>query len=265
MPDMTLKAAVLGRRNLLGFLDRLEGHHAEWLTIYVKPSSLPGSAGRQETEALIPAAKTLAVLGDAAIVEKLEQYGTGAVLFYSEPDSTYIVIPPFAVVEDMVLQGGRAETSHLRHLLQRERLLGAVLATWGSYALGVFHGDKLSVSKTGTAYIHKPHRKGGRSQKRFARRTEEQKKDFLRKVANRVDETLGGHSLEQVFFGGNRLIRKPLIEESAYLRTRMQCVSQRFINVRWAGKDVLGRVLDDIYRSVLFSPGGSQKQDEKDS
>jgi len=52
------------------------------------------------------------------------------------------------------------------------------VVAWETYSIGVFYRDNLAKSKTGTGYIHKEHRKGGRSEKRFARRTEEQKKDF---------------------------------------------------------------------------------------
>jgi len=51
--------------------------------------------------------------------------------------------------------------------LEREHIIGVVLVTWGTYSIGVFHRDNLLKSKTGTGYIHKEHRKGGRSEKRF--------------------------------------------------------------------------------------------------
>jgi len=53
------------------------------------------------------------------------------------------------------------------------------------------------------------HRKGERSEKRFARRTEEQKKDFLRKVSNKIEEEFKTYKLDYIFFGGNRLVRAP--------------------------------------------------------
>jgi len=53
-------------------------------------------------------------------------------------------------------------------------------------------------------------RKGGRSEKRFTRRIEEQKKDFLRKVSNRIEEEFKTYNLDCTFLGGNRLIHAPL-------------------------------------------------------
>ena len=93
-------------------------------------------------------------------------------------------------------------------LLDRKYVIGVVLVTWGWYALGVFDGSSLVECKIGTGHIHKKHKKGGRSQKRFARRTEEQKKDFLRRVGNRIEERFGSFLPDYIFFGGNRLILK---------------------------------------------------------
>jgi len=130
-----------------------------------------------------------------------------------------------------------------------------VLVTWGSYALGVFKGDKLVESKTGTGYIHKRHRKGGRSEKRFARRTEEQKNDFLRRVANRIEERFGGYRPEQILFGGNRLILKLLIDESSYLKSEVHQISKRFLNVRSANQEALLKSMEDMNRSLIFDVG----------
>jgi peptide subunit release factor 1 (eRF1) len=72
-------------------------------------------------------------------------------------------------------------------------------------------------SKTGTRYIHEKHRKGGRGERRFARRTEEQKKDFLRRVSNRIEEEFENYMLDYIFLRGNRLSRAPLLRECKYL------------------------------------------------
>lgn len=125
--------------------------------------------------------------------------------------------------------------------------------TWGSYALGIFKGDNLVQSKTGTGYIHKRHRKGGRSEKRFARRTEEQKEDFLRKVANRIEERFKSYALEQIFFGGNRLILKPLLQECPCLRSQVDRISKRLLNVRYADREALLGSLEDVNKSLVFS------------
>jgi len=251
---MQLKPMAVGRRRLLRLLDQLEDSVSDCTTVYASPMSLLALTSEPQTESTVLAPDTRAALSAPAVAEELERYGTGVVVFWSGLENSLIVVPPFAVLQDRVLRG-RPETMPLRQLLQEEHLVSVVLVTWGSYALGAFRGERLLDSKTGTGYIHKRHRKGGRSQKRFARRTEEQKKDFLRKVANRVDETFEGYRPEQVFFGGNRLVLRPLAEESSYLRSQVQWVSKRFLNVRSADADVLVKVVEDIYRSMVFRPG----------
>ena len=130
--------------------------------------------------------------------------------------------------------------------------MGIVLVNWGSYAVGVFQGNRLVASKTGTGHIHPRHKKGGRSQKRFARRTEEQKKDFLRRAANRIEETLQGYQLEHLFFGGNRLILKPLLDETAYLRSHTPQISPRHLTLRYADREALLSSLEHANESLGF-------------
>ena len=131
--------------------------------------------------------------------------------------------------------------------------MGVALVTWGSYALGVFKDDELVKYKTGTGHIHKHHRKGGRSEKRFARRTEEQKKDFLRRVANRIDEGFREYHLEQIFLGGNRLITRPLLEESFYLKHEARRIAKRFLSVRYADRETLFKSIGEVGKSLFFS------------
>jgi len=251
---MQLKATAVDKRKLLRFLDQLEDSLTDCTTTYASAPSLLALTSDPEAGSTVFAPEIGAALTVPAVAEELDRYGTGAVVFWSERESSFIVIPPFGVLEDRVFRGG-PETLMLRRLLQGEHLVAVLLVTWGSYGVGVFQGDRLLKSKVGTGYIHKRHRKGGRSERRFARRTEEQKKDFLRKVANRIDETFEGYRPEQVFFGGNRLILKPLVEESSYLRSHGQWVSKRFFNVRSADRDALGKVVEEIYRSMVFDLG----------
>ena len=81
---------------------------------------------------------------------------------------------------------------------------------------------------------------------------EEQKRDFLRKVANRIGEVFKGYALEQIFFGGNRLILKPLLQECPYLKSEVDRISGRFLNVRYADREALHGSLEDVNGSLIF-------------
>ncbi len=241
---------VLAPARVLDFLDQLEASPDDYLTLYLKPDSPSGYLAKLTELPSVEEIREAFKEGD--FVEEAQRYGTGLVTFWGEGKNKHFLLPPFPISEDKVFRG-RPETSLLRRLLEQEHLLVLILVTWGSYAIGLFEGEKLVDYKTGTGYIHKRTRKGGRSQKRFARRTEEQKKDFLRRVANRIDEKFAQSKPEQIFFGGNRLILKPLLEESRYLKSQARRISKRFINARYADRQALDDGLRQIELSLLVS------------
>lgn len=235
---------------VLGLLTQLEAGPETYLTLYLKPDSPSGYLAKL-TE--LPLAEEIKeALKEREFLEEAQRYGTGLAAFWGEGENKYFLLPPFPISQDGVFHG-RPETSILGQLLQQQHLLALILVTWGSYAIGLFEGKRLVDYKTGTGYIHKRTRKGGRSEKRFARRTEEQKKDFLRKVANHIDERFAGIEPEQIFFGGNRLILKPLLEESRYLKPRAERISKRFINARYADREALTSGLRQIELFLLIS------------
>jgi hypothetical protein len=247
-----MEHTALTKERLLDFLASLEDSRDHYLTMYLQPSSLLQLASDSTAETGLPPQDVGEILTNEAFLQQAHLYQTGGVVFWSAGEHKCIALPPFVVLDDRVFHG-RPETSPLRLLLERERILGVLLVTWGSYAIGIFNGDVLVESKVGTGYIQKRHRKGGRSQKRFARRIEEQKGSFLRRVADRVEERLNDVQPEQLFFGGNRLILKPLLQENPRLQSQAGNISKRFLNVRSASSKTLLGSLDNINQSVVFS------------
>jgi hypothetical protein len=238
-------------------LERLLSSLAETsgaLTIYVEPSLFPDFVLNLKLEpcweGLVNEVKV--VITDDTVLRAAQRYGTGAAIFWSEGAGRYLILPPFTLTESRAFTGV-PDVSTLQAMLAKRFVLGVVLVAWGSYALGVFDGGRLVEWKTGTGYIHKKHRKGGRSEKRFARRTEEQKKDFLRRVANRIDERFSSASLDHIFFGGNRLILKPLVRECHYLQTNANKLSSRLLETRYADRETLLRSYREITTSLVFS------------
>lgn len=248
-----MKSQSLGRRKLHDFLSQIEASSGGYcLTAYVKPSSLSHYITKLPAEFSPFAEEIKETLNRGDVLRETQRYGTGVVIFWGEGENKHLVLPPFPLSEERVFQG-KLETSSLRRFLDKERTLGVALVTWGSYAVGVFKGDKLIEFKAGTGYIHKRTSKGGRSEKRFARRTEEQKKDFLRKVAGRVEEKFKNYHPEQIFFGGNRLILKPLLKECPYLESQSERISKRTLPVRYADRKALEKSLEQINQSLVFS------------
>lgn len=248
-----MQSRVFTKKGLYHFLSSLEAQAEDFVTAYAAPSDFPDFIGKLPLEPkysayadeIKSAVKTESVLNGA------RRYETGVAIFWSNVGSKYIVLPPFAIAESKV-SVGKLDASVLHGVLERRYVIGVVLVAWNSYAIGVFDAGNLVEWKTGTGHIHKEHKKGGRSQKRFARRTQEQRKDFLRRVANRIEEKFGGCALDHIFFGGNRLIAKPLVRESKYLQSNAYRISPRILDVRYADREALTNILAEITNSVVF-------------
>ena len=236
------------------FLSSLEASAEDFVTAYIAPACFPDCADALSSGPKYGAyaAEIKEAVKTGAVTSGARKYGTGAAIFWNGIGNKHIVLPPFPIAENKV-SAGKLDVSVLYEVLERRYVIGVVLVAWGSYAVGIFDAGNLVEWKTGTGYIHKKHRKGGRSQKRFARRTEEQKKDFLRKVSNRIDERLGSFAPDRIFFGGNRLILNPLIQECKYLQTKASKISPRIIDVRYADREALVNSLAEITRSLVFT------------
>ena len=249
-----MKSRYLTRGSLYRFLSGLEATVGDFVTIYVEPARFPGYIDRLSLE---PKYSTYAdeikvLVNTEAVTRGAGKYETGAAIFWNGVGSKYVVLPPFPIVENKV-STGKLDTSVLRGMLEKTYVIAAVLVTWGSYAIGVFDDGNLVESKTGTGLIHKKHRKGGMSEKRFARRTEEQKKNFLRRVSNRIEDRLGHFTLDYIFFGGNKLIAKPLLQECRCLQSEAHKISPRVLDVRYADRGALVNSLAEITKSLVFT------------
>jgi hypothetical protein len=178
-----MRSRFYTKTGLRRLLLSLEASPGDFVTVYITPASFPeyidalttGKKYAAQAAEIREAAKT------EVVINSIKKYGTGAAIFWSGLGKQ-IVLPSFPITGNKVSEG-KLDLSVLYEAIDRKYLIGVLMVTWGWYALGMFDGSNLVECKIGTGYIHKEHRKGGRSQKRFARRTEEQKKDFLRRVS----------------------------------------------------------------------------------
>jgi len=259
-----MESVALIESKLCQLLTKLKSASADYISLYIKPSSFPNRID----ELLIVSGYGMYVdeikeaVNTKAVIQWTDEYNTGAVIYWQGSGNKYIVLPPFSVAEDAIFTG-ELDISLLCVILGEECIIGVVLVTWGTYSIGVFNRGNLVESKTGSGYIHKEHKKGGSSAKRFARRTEEQKKEFLRKVSNRIEERFRNYKLDYVFFGGNRLILKPLLKECRYLEMESQKISRRILNVRHADKKILNHSLREITKSQVFIFGTKLKDNSR--
>jgi hypothetical protein len=251
---MALLSKTLAKIQLYKLLATLETSPGDYVTLYIRPSSFPHYINEL---ALQPRYITYAdeikeAVNIKAVAHAIEAYNTGTAIYWQKNGNRYIVLPPFPITEDKI-SIGELDASILSQMLKRRYIIGVVLVTWGTYSIGVFQHDNLVTSKTGIGYIHEEHRKGGRSERSFARRTEEQKKDFLRKVGNRIEEEFKEYKVDYIFFGGTKLIRTPLLRERKYPGLETHKIPQRVLNIRYADKQALNHSLREITKSLFFT------------
>jgi peptide subunit release factor 1 (eRF1) len=176
---------------------------------------------------------------------------TGLVLFWSD-DQKYVLLPPFPVDVDRFFPAW--DTSHLRMLLDRKYLLGVVLLRLGGYSVGVFEGDRLLTSKTGTRFVKGRHKAGGQSQRRFARRREEQIRELFDKACTVVATKFADYEkeLDYVFLGGDRLTLHSFLKRCEYLKGLSAKTLGRVLNVGKPRYDALRDAPSQMWKTRVF-------------
>jgi hypothetical protein len=128
---------------------------------------------------------------------------TGAAIFWSNQQKL-LVIPPFPLREKLYTDSASAE--YLNELLRYDYLIALVLIRLGSYAVGVYQGEKRLGSKVGTGLVHGRHRQGGSSAHRFERHRDKQIEYFMTRVCQHARENFRPYekSMDYIVYGGAR-------------------------------------------------------------
>ena len=237
----------LSKADLEGLLGRLETRDVvNGTTLYVGPGRFQDCLQRLSN-------------GDGDWPERLsglppgvEKSETGSVIFWSE-DSRTIILPPFPVERDQLLEGWDA--SQLRALLARDYLLGVVLLRLGRFAVGVFRGQALLTSKTDTRYVKGRHSAGGQSQKRFERIREKQIQEIFDKTCSVVKERFAPYEdqLDYILLGGERFTLQGFLKRCDYLQRLSPRILGRTLNVREPKRDALEGTIGTIWESRVLT------------
>ena len=247
-----MHSANLSRYELLNLLDEIDATEGEWMSIYLRPESVVQRSERPNP--IEPVADGVlavaALLQDEAVQREVARFQTGVAVFRSAA-VTHVLVPPFPLVQDTA-RLGRPETETLRELVTGDRRLAFVLVTWGAYVASLYRGASYVRHKQGTGHIHPHTKKGGSSQARYQRRTQGQRAEFLRRAGTHIDEEFGSETVEHLFFGGNRLIVGPLMEECRFVRRHAAVLSPRTRLVKRATLASLDGAVGRAYSSVWF-------------
>jgi hypothetical protein len=187
--------------------------------------------------------ETLDLLADSS-----GRFPSGMVLFWS-PERAYAVRPPLPPPASERLKGW--DTAPLLDLLGRPRVLGILLLRRGGFSTGVFEGDVLVASKTGTRFVKNRHRKGGQSQRRFDRIREKQIDELFEKTCEAAWEKLGPFlpRLDAVFLGGDRRTVQAFRHDCDRLSRFGSKLQARFITTPEPRQEMLRQAYDMIWRS----------------
>jgi hypothetical protein len=141
------------------------------------------------------------------------------------------VTPPFGLEHEGEYEVVRA--GPLLDALDASPRVAVLLVRMGGYAVGVFEGERLIVSKVGTRFVKGRHKKGGSSSNRFRRRRGEQERELVDAAAAeaaRVLEPWRGR-VEHVAFGGDRTAVTRVLGSRADLAWLQPLALDRFFDV----------------------------------
>lgn len=177
---------------------------------------------------------------------------TGSVVFWSESGGI-AVLPPFPLETHRVLAGW--DTSPLRALLARKYVIGVVLLRLGRYSVGVFGGQALVSSKTGTRYVKGKHSAGGTSQKRFERIRDKQIQEMLAKTCSVVKDQFTPYegSLDHILLGGEKFTLLNFRKRCDYLQRLSPRILGRVLNVRQPKRVTLEGAIDEVWESRVLT------------
>jgi len=161
---------------------------------------------------------------------------------------TITVRPPFGLAHARVYE--RVELGPLFEELARDHVVAAVLVRLGGFAVGLFEGERLIVSKVGSRFVKGRHKKGGSSSGRFGRRREEQARALIEAAAGTAGTVLEPHRrrIEYVALGGDRAAAGKVVEQLPWLAEK---ALPRFFTVPEPRYRQLQRLPYDLYAAEV--------------
>lgn len=179
-------------------------------------------------------------------------YADGAVRIESKTENL-LVRPSFGLAHT-----GSYDSVHVAPLLDeiaRDHVIAAVLVRLGGYAVGVFDGESLVVSKVDSRFVKNRHKQGGSSANRFRRRREEQAKALIEEAAGVAARVLAPWKGRARFaaLGGDRTAIDLVLAETRELAWLRERSLPRFFTVEEPRRRVL-----DVLPYALYSVEVSQ-------
>ena len=154
-----------------------------------------------------------------------------SVTFAAADGATGVCTVPFPPLRDMPSAPADLAQAVAAHATA-DRTIGVLLVRLGGYAAGVFTGTEpvLAASKVGSRLVHGRSAAGGQSQRRFARRRENQAHQALSAAADTAAAVFGPYKLDALVLGGDRRAFPP-IRRDARLAPYFEVAVPTFLTV----------------------------------
>jgi hypothetical protein len=174
-------------------------------------------------------------------------YAGGTVRIEPDEGERLVVRPSFGL--DHTAEYDRVRASPLLDEIARDHVVAVLLVRLGGYAVGVFEGEKLVVSKVGSRFVKNRHKKGGSSANRFRRRREEQAHKLVDAAAEVAARVLEPHRsrVEFAALGGDRAAVDAVIASRPDLAWLRERAIDRFLTVPEPRQRVLEALPYDLY------------------
>ena len=183
--------------------------------------------------------------------DQLLRSSTGLVAF-RVGEAGLAILPPFPMDNTSMDEG--INDRPLRALLASRFTVGVALVRLGRYAIAVYEGQQLVVSKTDTRYVKSRHHAGGTSQQRFRRVRENQIHRLYVEAAGVLERQWRPwlNRLDYVALGGEAATVNGFIKECDLLRRLTPITLQRRLDVREPNRAALDQVGAMLYQCRAY-------------
>ena len=162
------------------------------------------------------------------------------------------ILPPFPLNFARLSNGIDAEP--LLSLLAARLTIGVALVRLGRYAVAIYEGRELAVSKTDTRYVKGKHHAGGTSQRRFQRVRENQIHRLYVEAAGVLERQWRPwlDRLDYVVLGGEAATVNGFVKECPLLARLAPITLERRLDVREPNRAALGQVGEMLYECRVY-------------
>jgi hypothetical protein len=240
------KTRILNRIKTLDYLQELAGVPGGKATTFCLPPHLPSG----ETQSVC---KLSDIPPDVHphFIKAAAGSRTGCYVFWSAKQKC-LVMPAFPTTDKLVTEP--LDLTQIRSQLEKDLVIAIVLVRLGSYAVGVFRGEKRLDSKVGTGLVHGRHRQGGSSAHRFERHRDKQIEYFLTRVCEHAREQIEHYvkTLDYIVYGGARTTIQLLQKQCPWLSKLGTPELPPLLDVPEPRQAVLESVIRRVWSSTVY-------------